>query len=329
AAGAPDPLPPGFAVAWADGQVLPWAVRDGRLEIWTLKPAGVMPLAFADEAPETAGVVGLDGLGRAAVLWPQAPTRPAPQESAPGGPEGSPAAGRGLAAEAPKFMYSEVSAYTGRQMFIGSARRDPLLSPRDFQVLSLVFGSLMIVVLLFVLRSDARKELSLPAGAALAPPGMRVLAGAMDLLPALGLAGLLTGVAPAKLLSLVVLTSPFSLTPLVLATLGLVIGHCALSEWRWGRSLGKALVGCRVAPASAWDRVDGRLRLWQTLARNAVRWVFPPLGMLMLFDPNFRHPGDVLARTVVVIPPDDGPNEPDEQNESEGPDGREPEERNN
>ncbi len=35
--------------------------------------------------------------------------------------------------------------------------------------------------------------------------------------------------------------------------------------------------------------------------RNLIRWT-PPLAMLLAFDSNFRHPGDVLSRTVVIVP---------------------------
>jgi hypothetical protein len=44
----------------------------------------------------------------------------------------------------------------------------------------------------------------------------------------------------------------------------------------------------------------GRPTLVQALVRNAVRWLAPPLAALVLFDPNWRHPGDVLSRTVVL-----------------------------
>ncbi len=51
--------------------------------------------------------------------------------------------------------------------------------------------------------------------------------------------------------------------------------------------------------------------LWQAVVRNAVRWI-PPLAILVVLDPNFRHPGDVLAGTVVVLPP-----EPEEEEEDD------------
>ncbi|CAN5867788.1 hypothetical protein BH11PLA1_BH11PLA1_10610 [soil metagenome] len=42
------------------------------------------------------------------------------------------------------------------------------------------------------------------------------------------------------------------------------------------------------------------ITLRQALLRNILRWT-PPLAGLILVDPNFRHPGDVVAGTVVVI----------------------------
>jgi len=45
--------------------------------------------------------------------------------------------------------------------------------------------------------------------------------------------------------------------------------------------------------------------LLPSLLRNAVRWAVPPLTVLVLLDANWRHPGDVMAGSVVAEPADD------------------------
>lgn len=142
---------------------------------------------------------------------------------------------------------------------------------------------------------------------------------------------------------------------LMAASLVAAAAHCAVGEWLLGRSLGKLLTGCEVvsiadqaARAESKGR-DGtasgkrerddaeaqtadtgeqappregpapssevmRISLWQAVVRNAVRWI-PPLAILVVLDTNFRHPGDVLARTVVVIPPE--PDEDDDERDDD------------
>ena len=51
--------------------------------------------------------------------------------------------------------------------------------------------------------------------------------------------------------------------------------------------------------------------VWQAVTRSAIRFPLFPLTALLLMDPNWRHPGDVLARTVVIERAQD-PEEPEE-----------------
>ncbi|MBL0869791.1 MAG: hypothetical protein IBJ18_04365 [Phycisphaerales bacterium] len=134
---------------------------------------------------------------------------------------------------------------------------------------------------------------------------------------------------------------------LIAASLVGAAAHCTVGEWLLGRSLGKLLTGCEVisvavpvrpkkapstgttqtenqpttstssdeaAPTSSVSTTVQRITLWQAALRNAVRWI-PPLAILVVLDTNFRHPGDVLASTVVVIPPE--PEETDDDREDD------------
>jgi uncharacterized RDD family membrane protein YckC len=83
--------------------------------------------------------------------------------------------------------------------------------------------------------------------------------------------------------------------------LGLGIAYHTLMEWRFGRTVGKHLVGVRVLAA------DGsRLTLRSSLLRNAARLVdflpaFYAVGIVaLLLSDRYRRLGDRLAGTAVV-----------------------------
>lgn len=83
--------------------------------------------------------------------------------------------------------------------------------------------------------------------------------------------------------------------------LGLAIGYHALLEWRWGKTLGKYLVGIRVVREG-----DSPPSLWSSLVRNLLRlvdWlpVFYLVGIVAVVgSAEKRRLGDRLAGTVVV-----------------------------
>jgi uncharacterized RDD family membrane protein YckC len=80
--------------------------------------------------------------------------------------------------------------------------------------------------------------------------------------------------------------------------IGLYIVHCCAGELFFGRSLGKALTGLRVA------MTDGKPpTLAAVLLRNLVRLPELAIGFVflwMLVSPNRQRVGDLLARTVVL-----------------------------
>jgi len=83
--------------------------------------------------------------------------------------------------------------------------------------------------------------------------------------------------------------------------LGLSIGYHSLLEWRWGKTVGKYLVGIRV------ERDDGTPpSLWTALVRNLLRLVdwlplFYAVGIVAVVrSGEKRRLGDRLAGTVVV-----------------------------
>ncbi len=255
--------------------------------------------------------VALDGLGRVLLAWAEA-VPPAVQDT---GQQRETVSTRPPPA-ATRVQVREVSLWTGEVLHAGPAKREGVLTSRDFQVLTFVVGGIMLAVMAFVLRSDAHQTLSLPTGVALAGPGGRALAALIDLAAPVALACLLTGSSPRSLVGwhLLVGSSFEAWHPLLLAwTLTVALG--AGQEWLTGRTLGKRLVGFEVlglhrdpGPEIEGARfgsvVIGRPTLWQATLRNLVCRGVPPLGILLLFDANWRHAGDLLAGTVVVIPPE-------------------------
>ena len=89
------------------------------------------------------------------------------------------------------------------------------------------------------------------------------------------------------------------------AAIGLTILHAGVCEWQWGRSMGKFLMGLRVV-STREGSVGGGLGARQAATRNLVRWIVPLLAVFAMLDKYGRHPGDLLAGTMVVPDENDG-----------------------
>ncbi len=290
-----------------------------------IDPAIVPP----HEGPSVGGVptpakhriVPMDGSGRLAVIWADEP---------PGGGGGGGArreTHRGRRA----FQIREVSVSTGAILYEGPLRADSWLSLREYQLLALLLVLVMGSVVVFVLRSDPARPPALPAGVVMAEPGRRLAATLLDYVPAaLVVESLWSLPSGTLLLPSRVFGDQFELVAFVAALL-LAAAHATLGEWMFGRSLGKLLTGCAVAGVLRAGREDelaagppsaeesggpvglsepsstravtlARPALWQCLLRNLMKWPLPILGIFILIDPGRRHPGDLLARTLVLLP---------------------------
>jgi len=248
------------------------------------------------------------------------------------------------------FSFIEVSAVDGRTMFTGPAKRDGVVTTRDFRILTIAFSSMMVAVLLFVLRTD-RKPVLIPPGSSLASGPRRAAATLIDAVTVALLAGLL-GVNISELFSAQIILNPGSVLGSVFAIMALGAVHGTISEALWGRTIGKFVTDCdvvgfrRIKPsakaagttddetgtrkAAAQEQENaeetprggvvettggpvyrigsyeiGQPMVWQAAARNAVKWLLWPLSLVALFDPSGRHPGDVIASTVVVEWPEE------------------------
>jgi hypothetical protein len=196
-------------------------------------------------------VTALEGLWRVAVVWPEPVKAPAGAGGGGGGGGAErvrrPSEGASVAAAAARaFAVREVSLVNGEAVYQGPARREGLLSVRDFQYITLVFVGLMVVVVVFVLVSEKTLKVVLPTGVSLVGPGKRLMATILDLLPGLALAASLYGVSFFELFSASAMSKPGAAAPWFVGML-LAMAHSTLGEAIAGRSMGKMLMGYAVA----------------------------------------------------------------------------------
>ncbi len=321
------------ALSVVDGQtILASVTGDRAVRLRTLRASGsavladVPPHALAQASP--VAILPLDGAGRIALARLVADDKPAASTANSRTPPQATAEPAGV------LRITEISAHTGLVLFDGPAAGS-LLAPWQMQALMLVIGAVMIGVLLFVLRSESKTPLVLPDGFALASPSRRFAAAAIDFGLVFLANAMIWRTHPGELISAAVLTgSPRTLYPVA----SIIVGgwlYATAMETLTGRTLGKRLFGATVfgirpapKPGSPpnpdhpgtiriGDQLIARPSFAQAAIRNLIHWAVPPLAMLILLDPNWRHPGDVLSSTVVAEPidPDE---EADENGETDG-----------
>jgi len=165
---------------------------------------------------------------------------------------------------------------------------------------------LLSTVMLFVFwqRDREGKQVALPRGVALAEVSKRVLAGVVDLLPCVVLSFLAFGVSLAELPErwpgLMGEVAPWGTLMPGLVAIGLFVLHTMVGELIVQKSLGKWLLGLRVATLTG-----GVPRPWQIVARNLLKTfdlVALPLLLLPLIGPFGQRLGDLVASTVIVGP---------------------------
>lgn len=298
--------PARLRVGYFDNDLHAWWQAGGRVVLFRLLAGGALCTLRVTDVPASASVLPIAGLSRVAIVWPEPGT----------GSSG----GSGGATPTPRsFRAREFSTLDGQEITSGPVKREGLLSRADVGVIGIVLVLVAGVVLLFVLRREAGVQLVMPSWAALARPVRRVGAASVDIVLATCVGGALVGVSP-----IVMWTASTTMNPEELARasavsmlVAFVVG--TLGEWLTARTPGKWLVGVAVlglrkarsgeaaSPpgARAFEAVIGsvfvgRPTLGQAMVRNLIKWGFPPITVVVLLDPNFRHPGDVAARTLVV-----------------------------
>lgn len=280
-----------IVLAWAKERQFHLGVLEGqRLRELPAQECGSNPVFCVQ--PGTDG-----GPPIAAAMWVESPlsenTKNVPAES-------------GADPFARKIMLKEISLDTGRELYAGGAKMGLTLVTRQYQVIAFSLVSVMIVVMLFVIRPD-RPPVALPPGTIMASAMRRGFAAAIDLGVGALIAALVLRVSFETLIDL----RSYLSGELGLRAWGVMMGSaalaCTVGEGFAGYSLGKLIAGCMVVSVRPAPK---KVEFAQALIRNAIRWGFPPLCILVVLDRDGRHPGDLVAGTAVVEqepPPDEGP----------------------
>lgn len=216
--------------------------------------------------------------------------------------------------EAPTRMRAVIiSSITGQTLYADFVNFGPPLTPADLRVVAFLLSAVMLGVLLFILKPETPAQAAPPKGWMVAEPSRRLFAAAIDgALACVGSA--LIWQAPIEETfdpSYLLLMSDGDSWP-VLTAMGIYFVHGAIGEWLFERTAGKALLRIRTHSTRG-----ARMKVWQSCARNLVKVIVPPLVALVLFEPNRRHPGDLLGGTIVIAP---GSGEDDGAADAPGPD---------
>ncbi len=193
----------------------------------------------------------------------------------------------------------------GRVMHSGALKSVAPINRRDVETLLMLIASAALTTVLFLLRigHDASGVIVLPAGMSIASTWKRAGAMLIDLAP--GLAGVAwLWPMPEGGGSMSDLSMAYGPWPLM--TVGAVMFlHSTLSEWLFGRTIGKAIAGCRTIST----RTGGRPTLRQAAWRNFIKVACPPLGMVQAMTPGRPEPWGSDTTVVVPTPPEagDGP----------------------
>lgn len=313
---APFPVGPVFAIAGrlvfvqpGDDQGGEGARRGGALTVWSISAQDGRAIARVPDAPPGVALAPLDQSDRLIVFGLR------PDES-----DAARAAARrplppGASPPKPRYDYSilEISAATGRVLYSGEPTSSPPLSPAEFRVLVLLLLGVTVVILVFVLRPTGPggrgAPLILPPRTMLAEPGRRLAAALIDLAPALLLASRLTGVSLAETFSPAGALAVGDALALALDALAIAFAHTAAAEALFGRSLGKALVGCevvrvviaRAGPDGELAAIARRPGFWRAAVRSLAKWTLAPAALAGIGGPDRRHLGDTMTGTVVIV----------------------------
>lgn len=169
----------------------------------------------------------------------------------------------------------------------------------DYFVLVGVLVLATLIMFVFWRRDPAWNRLELPRGVVLADLGQRAVAAVVDLLPCFGIAAIWFGVNPQEIVEHWPGRSGGwdQMIPGV-TVVGLFVAHTMVTELATGQTLGKMILGIRVAG------LDGRpAGPWRIVVRNVMKLfdlIAWPLLILPLFVPSQQRLGDLVARTVVV-----------------------------
>lgn len=279
------------------GEVIALSEAEGRGVVWSLTERDPIALGTLDlpRGPSSSAI--LHGSGRVVLAWTES-----------GETTGETGSGlpRPREVVSPVRRVVEFSLVEGRTIYAGPADVAAPVSADEFRALAVGLIVLMALVLVVVMRPVPDPgAVVLPPGLAIAGPGRRLLASAIDGLVGPVIVGRALDMPVVEVLGPLALpaTGILDVGPLALAIL-VNIAHGSVSEALFGRSIGKMLTGLIVARVDATSALPaGQFRppgLWRSVVRQTIKWVLPPVAMLALSDPSGRHRGDLIARVAVL-----------------------------
>jgi hypothetical protein len=249
-------------------------------------------LARVAGVSEMATFAPLDGVGRLAIFWEDKgpPTRGEGERRRTLGP--------------PEWHIAELSASSGEVFYQGKLRLPMAAATADYRALGVAMLVVLVGAVLFVIVPIRTQDLVLPERTALASPGRRLVATAVDGFLAMLAASVIWGVPLTQVFGVEAVVTG-KVIEIVATGLAIAIPMSALMEALTGRTPGKAMVGIEVLRMSrgetAFAGLIVRPSLLMCLVRNSIKWIMPPVAMLGLLDPELRHRGDVLTRAAVVV----------------------------
>ncbi|MCA9304782.1 MAG: RDD family protein [Phycisphaerales bacterium] len=192
----------------------------------------------------------------------------------------------------------EVDLNDGRGLFDGEPSAPSILGGAVFRYMLMMFIALGSVITLALLRPAPGGVFLVPNGWAIADPSRRFSAMLVDLFLHSAIIAPLFGVGILELATGNVLARPdsawISLPVLLLA--GAI--SSTILESTLGSTVGKKLLQIRVVRSASGPAE--RVAFSRVLLRNLIKWFLPPIAMLTIVEPGFRHRGDLAAGCVVV-----------------------------
>ena len=202
----------------------------------------------------------------------------------------------------------EFSMISGEQFARGPAVVAGPLSAMEVRILALVILLIAATTITIAMAPEKETESAVvPDGFALADPSRRMGASLIDLLVAAVITGQLLGIGASEALAISALQQDTGGHFGLLVTLGVGLVMSVVCERLLGRTPGKMLLGTRVARALP---AGGNPSFVGALARNAVKWILPPLAFMQILRPASRHRGETIAGSWVVTPRRDDPGAP-------------------
>lgn len=207
---------------------------------------------------------------------------------------------------------TEIDLDNGRELFDGVPSTPSFFNEFVLRMLMLLMITIGTAVTLAVIRPRVGAVFLVPDGYSIADPSRRFTAMLIDLFALSALIAPLFDVGILELVTGNVFARP-GLGWLALPTL-LAVGMTSstILEATLGGTIGKRLMRIRVVRCAAGEA--RRATLGRLILRNSIKWFLPPIAMLTIVEPGFRHRGDIAARCIVAVKAPD-PISPSEDNE--------------